>query len=106
MSEPESADWEPRRRVRGRRRNSLWSEGELPWPVVRVDAQRYGSPAADSGEATKPKNHFSGKVPLPTHAEGGQVQPMLGSYSFSHRTNSKHFPIGGDRDYGAAVRAL
>jgi len=41
-------------------------------------AQRHGSPAADSGKTTKPKNYFSGKVPLRTHAEGGQVQPVFG----------------------------
>jgi hypothetical protein len=43
-------------------------------------AQRYGSPAADSGKTTNPNNYFSGKVPPHTHAEGGQVEPMLGAF--------------------------
>jgi hypothetical protein len=43
-------------------------------------AQRFGSPAAVMGKSANPKNYFAGKVPLHTHAEGGQVQPMLGSH--------------------------
>jgi hypothetical protein len=41
--------------------------------------QRFGSPAADSG---KTRNIISTKfyrVPQRTHAEGGQVEPVLGS---------------------------
>jgi hypothetical protein len=40
--------------------------------------ERFGLPAAGYGKATEPKNHFSDKSPLRTHAGGGQVEPVLG----------------------------
>lgn len=39
-------------------------------------AQRNGSPAAVSGKTTKPENCFAIQLPLRTHAEGDQVQPV------------------------------
>jgi hypothetical protein len=37
-----------------------------------------GSPAADSSKTTTLKTNFAGKMPLRTHAESGQVEPVLG----------------------------
>jgi hypothetical protein len=41
-------------------------------------AQRIGSPAADYSETRLHKLTFSTKSPPQTHAEGGQVEPVLG----------------------------
>jgi len=43
-----------------------------------VCAQRFGSPAADSGEPRLRKITFSAEWPPLLHAEGGQVEPVLG----------------------------
>ena len=42
-------------------------------------AQRIGSPAAGFGETRLSKITSSAKLPLHTLAEGGQVEPVLGS---------------------------
>jgi len=42
-------------------------------------AQRIGSPSADSGKTRLRKTTFSTKWPPPFRAEGGQVEPVLGS---------------------------
>jgi len=48
-------------------------------------AQRNGSPAADLAKRESPKTTFSAKWPPDTHAEGGQVEPVLGScFTDSH----------------------
>jgi len=42
-------------------------------------AQRIGSPAAGFGETTSSEIIVSSKWPPQTRAEGGQVEPVLGS---------------------------
>jgi len=47
--------------------------------VHSICAQRIGSPAADFGETRLRKITFSTKWPPHPHAEGGQVEPVLGA---------------------------
>ena len=46
---------------------------------LKENAQRIGSPAADYSKITVSENHFSTEWPPRTDAEGGQVEPVLGS---------------------------
>jgi len=57
--------------------------------IITVAAQRFVSPAAGDGNATKPENYFAAKKPPRTHAEGGQVEPVLGVSCFSSLTYYK-----------------
>ena len=47
-----------------------------------VSAQRIDSPAADLNETRLRRITFSAKWPLQTHAEGGQVEPVLGGKAY------------------------
>jgi hypothetical protein len=46
-------------------------------------AQRDGSPAAGFGKATNSENHFFYQMAAADRAEGGQVEPVLGSACWS-----------------------
>jgi hypothetical protein len=48
---------------------------------VRGASQRFGSPAADLNKTTLRKIIFSTNWPQHTYAEGGQVEPVLGSFT-------------------------